>query len=234
VLLEESRMPPFLSVRQVLETVCAVRGLGRARGKDELDRIVHACGIGELLARRAGVLSKGQARKVGLAAALVADPRLLVLDEPSAGLDVAVRIKFEQMLRTLNDGKRTVLIASHLLGEVETACTHLAIVVGGRVVLKGRTQELLERAGAGGRSQVHVPAASSAELDRLGLRYQVSRHPGLLLVHSERTDQELLTLLVQAGVVPKLVEPPANLASFYLDIVASQGDKSRREAGGKG
>jgi hypothetical protein len=90
--------------------------------------VVSLAGVGELLSRRVAVLSKGQARRVGLAAALIGDPPILVLDEPSAGLDAEARIEFETLIRTLRDERRTMLIASHLLGDVEATCSHIAVV----------------------------------------------------------------------------------------------------------
>lgn len=226
VLLEETRLPPFLTARQILETVCALRGLKDANKKQELDRIVNDCRVEQLLDRRAATLSKGQARKVGLAAALVADPPLLILDEPSAGLDAAVRIEFEQMLLKLKDGRRTVIIASHLLGEVETACTHIAVMTGGRAVVSGRTDTLLEQARADGRSQIHVSDTDADTLDRLTLSYERSRYPGLLLLTADLPDQELMTRLQQAGVFPRRVEPGASLKTFYLAVVGEEQDKS--------
>jgi ABC-2 type transport system ATP-binding protein len=226
VLLEETKLPPFLTARQILEAVCEVRGLKDTKKKEELDRIVNDCRVEQLLDRRAATLSKGQARKVGLAAALVADPPLLILDEPSAGLDASVRIEFEQMLLRLKDGKRTVIIASHLLGEVEAACTHIAVMTGGRAVVSGRTDTLLEQARADGRSEIHVSDADADTLDRLTLSYERSRYPGLLLITADLPDQELMTRLQRAGVFPRRVEPGASLKTFYLAVVGKEQDKS--------
>jgi ABC-type multidrug transport system ATPase subunit len=134
VLLEDTRLPPFLSVRVALHAVCALRGVPI---RQETDRVSAIAGIGDLLSRNVAALSKGQSRRVGLAAALVADPPLLVLDEPSAGLDAEARVDFEQLVRSLRDDHRTMIIASHLLGDVEATCTHVAVLRDGRVVLTG-------------------------------------------------------------------------------------------------
>jgi ABC-2 type transport system ATP-binding protein len=222
VLLEETRLPPFLTARQVLETTCGLRGVEKADISKELERGVTEFRLQELLDRRTAALSKGQARRVGLAAALIADPPLLILDEPSAGLDASVRIEFEQLLGKLRDGKRTVIIASHLLGEVEATCTHVAVMTDGRAIVSGKTDALLERARAGGRSEIHVSEADSDVLDRLGLPHERSRYPGLLLVRADLEDRELLTRLQEAGVFPKRVEPGVNLATFYRDVVGKK------------
>jgi len=222
VLLEETRLPPFLTALQVLETVCGLRGVERAKTQQEIDRAVGECRLEGLLDRRTAALSKGQTRRVGLAAALIADPPLLILDEPSAGLDASVRLEFEQMLGKLKDGKRTVIVASHLLGEVETTCTHIAVMLEGRAVVAGRTDALLDQAREQGRSEIHVAETEADALDRLALPHERSRYPGLLLVKADLEDRELLTRLQEAGVFPKRVEPGVNLATFYRDVVGEK------------
>ncbi len=222
VLLEETRLPPFLTARQTLRAVCALRGLRGARQNKELDRIVADFRIEPLLDRRCASLSRGQARRIGLAAALIADPPLLILDEPSAGLDAAVRIEFERLLEKLRKRERTALIASHLLGEVESACTHVAVIKDGRAVVSGETRILLDRARAEGRSEIHVSEADAVALERQALPFERSRYPGLLKLTSDLDDRELLARLQEAGVFPRRVEPGTSLASFYLDAIGEQ------------
>lgn len=220
VLLEDTRLPPFLSVHAALRATCALRGVEKV--SSEIERVVALAGVGELLSRRVAVLSKGQARRVGLAAALIADPPLLVLDEPSAGLDAEARIEFEALIRTLRDERRTMLIASHLLGDVEATCSHIAVIVGGRVVLAGRAHDLLEEARRGQTSDVHVDAACAAQLDAGAIGYETSRYPGLVLVRCDLPDEELFAKLVSLRVVPRRVEPRASVISLYLDATRKE------------
>jgi ABC-2 type transport system ATP-binding protein len=216
-LLEDTRLPPFLAVRSALEVVCALRGI-RSR-RQEIDRVVALCAIEPLLARTVSVLSKGQARRVGLAAALIGDPALLVLDEPSAGLDAHARVEFEALVASLRDGHRTMIIASHLLGDVEATCTHLAVVNDGRVVLSGPSQALLREARTGRTSEIHVDAAHSAKLDELAVAHSTSRYPGLLMLDSELHEEELFALLAASRIVPRRVEPKVTVTSLYLDAI---------------
>jgi ABC-2 type transport system ATP-binding protein len=220
VLLEDTRLPPFLSVRSAIEVVCALRGV-RARDK-ETSRVVEISGIGGLLSRTVAALSKGQARRVGLAAALVGDPPLLVLDEPSAGLDAESRVEFEKLVLGLRDGRRTMIIASHLLGDVEATCTHVAIMREGRVVLTGRAQDLLQEARRGQDSDVHVDAAHAPALDLLGIAHETSRYPGLVLLRSTLAEEELFATLASRRIVPRRVEPRTNMLSLYLEATRQE------------
>jgi ABC-type multidrug transport system ATPase subunit len=219
VLLEDTRLPPFLSVRAALTTVCGIRGLRGRERSAELDRVVAQARVEELLEQRVAVLSKGQARRVGLAATLVGDPPLLILDEPSAGLDVAARVEFNELVRELADDSRTILIASHLLSDIERTCTHVAIVQAGRIRIHERAELLLREARERqGEKDFHVDATWSEELARLEIRHEPSRYPGQVLLVVEEPEHELLGRLAAHRIVPSRIEPRADLVSIYLEV----------------
>lgn len=219
VLLEDTRLPPFLSVGAALTTVCRIRGFREAAVKVELGRVVEAAGVEALLERRVAVLSKGQARRVGLAAALVGDPPLLILDEPSAGLDVDAREEFNALVRRLRGSTRTVLIASHLLSDIESTCTHIAIVRDGRILVLETAERLLGEARTRcSDKEIHVEAAHGPELERLGVRFETSKYPGLLQLVVEEPEHELIGRLAAERIVPARIEPRVNLVSVYLEI----------------
>ncbi|HEX4621415.1 MAG TPA: ABC transporter ATP-binding protein [Myxococcaceae bacterium] len=221
-LLEDTRLPPFLPVSAALRTVCALRGV--AQPARELERVHALCGTGDLATRTVATLSKGQARKVGLAAAMIADPPLLILDEPSAGLDAEARVEFDALLRRLKNGKRTLLIASHLLGDVEATCSHIAVVREGRVLLTGKAEDLLAEARRGRSSDVHVDAAAGAQLGTLGIGFETSRYPGLVALRTELADEALFAALAWARIVPRRVEPKVSVLSVYLDVTRREGE----------
>jgi len=106
--------------------------------------------------QRVGVLSKGLQQRLGLAVALVAEPELLVLDEPTAALDPAERHHFRELIGGLKIAGTTVLLSTHLLGEAERVCDHLAILSRGRAVAAGPLAEFL-------RSDAAAPAAQGRE-----------------------------------------------------------------------
>jgi ABC-type multidrug transport system ATPase subunit len=219
VLLEDTRLPPFLSVRAALTTVCRIRGFEGKAVKVELDRVVAAAGVEALLDRRVAVLSKGQARRVGLAAALAGDPRLLILDEPSAGLDVNGREDFNALVRRLRGGTRTVLIASHLLSDIESTCTHIAIIQAGRILVHQTAEQLLREARQRcSEKDIYVDGTLTGELERLGVRFEASKYAGLVRLAVEEPEHELIGRLAAQRIVPARIEPRVNLVSVYLQL----------------
>ena len=219
VLLEDTRLPPFLSVRAALAAVCRIRGFERKAVEVELGRVVTAAGVEPLLERRVAVLSKGQARRVGLAAALVGDPPLLILDEPSAGLDVNAREDFNTLVRGLRGATRTVLIASHLLSDIESTCTHIAIIQAGRILVHETAEKLLREARQRcSDKDIHVEGTLGDELERLGVRFEPSKYPGLVRLVVEEPEHELIGRLARERIVPARIEPRVNLVSIYLEL----------------
>jgi ABC-type multidrug transport system ATPase subunit len=222
VLLEDTRLPPFLSVRAALAAVCRIRGLRRRTLADEMDRVIALSRLEALLERRVAVLSKGQARRVGLGAALVGDPPILILDEPSAGLDVNAREEFNRLVRGLRDHARTVMIASHLLSDIESTCTHVAIVQEGSIRVYRTVDQLLREARRShAEKDIHVEDALSGELARMGVRFEPSRHPGLVRLIVEEPEHELIGRLAAQRIVPARIEPRVDLVSVYLDITGN-------------
>lgn len=222
VLLEDTRLPPFLSVRGALATVGRLRGFHAEALTKEMDRVIAESGVEAILERRVNVLSKGQSRRVGLATALVSDPPLLILDEPSAGLDVDAREEFNEIARGLRRQGRTVLIASHLLSDIESTCSHIAIVQAGKVRLYASAHELLRDARQQhSEKDYYVDDSSVIELARLGIRYEESRYPGLVRLAFEEPESVLLGRLAAAGLAPARVEPRVNLTSVYLEATAN-------------
>jgi ABC-2 type transport system ATP-binding protein len=225
VLLEDTRLPPFLSVRDALSTVGRVRGLRNRALKTEIDRVVAQTRVEPLLDRRVAVLSKGQARRAGLAAALVTDPPLLILDEPSAGLDVSAREEFNDLVRSLRGHARTVLIASHLLGDVESTCTHVAIIQSGRMLLFQTAERLLREARQRhAEKDIYVEGTLAGDLEGLGVRFEPSRYPGLVRLIVEEPEHELIGRLAARQIVPSRIEPRVSLVSVYLEMTGGASD----------
>jgi ABC-2 type transport system ATP-binding protein len=190
-----------------------------------MDRVVAQARVEPLLDRRVAVLSKGQARRVGLAAALVGDPPLLILDEPSAGLDVSAREEFNELVLSLRGHARTVMIASHLLGDVESTCSHVAIIQSGRIRLFQTAEQLMREARERrAEKDIHVESTLALELDRLGVRHEPSRYPGLVRLLVEEPEHVLMGRLAAERIVPARIEPRVNLVSVYLELTGGAGE----------
>jgi ABC-2 type transport system ATP-binding protein len=120
------------TVREYLGFCAAVRGVARARRRAAVDTVVERCGLSTVSRRLIGNLSKGFRQRVGLAQALVHDPEVLVMDEPTVGLDPQQIREIRHLIRSLA-GERTVLLSSHLLPEVAMTCSRAIIIHRGRI-----------------------------------------------------------------------------------------------------
>jgi ABC-2 type transport system ATP-binding protein len=142
---ELSSLHPFLTAKETLMYYAGLSGLPAKRAHARTAALLEEVGLTAAANRAVGGFSKGMARRVALAAALVAEPELLILDEPTSGLDPIGTRDVKDMIRSLAASGVTILMTSHLLGDTEDVCTHIAILSKGRVAACGRTDELLTR-----------------------------------------------------------------------------------------
>ncbi|UZN04659.1 ABC transporter ATP-binding protein [Cellulomonas sp. S1-8] len=179
-LVEGPAFQPYLSGRANLARLDAVDAsadprTARTRSDDALERV----GLGAAADKRYRQYSLGMKQRLGLAAALLRPRDLLVLDEPTNGLDPQGTREVRHLVRELADAGTTVLVSSHLLAEIEQVCTHIGIMGRGRLLLQGPRAELTARRGA--RVVVRTPQADGdaavAELRRLGLADAAAERP---------------------------------------------------------
>jgi ABC-2 type transport system ATP-binding protein len=116
----------------------------RAR-HDEVRRVLHEVGLSDVADRRIRALSGGMRRRVGVAQAILGEPELVVLDEPTAGLDPEQRLRFRDLVSTIGEG-RTVLLSTHQTEDVAALCSHVVVVDAGRTVFDGTPAQLTETA----------------------------------------------------------------------------------------
>ena len=144
---ESTPLYPEMRVREYLQFRGKLRGLDHTERGAAIKRVADRCWLGEFVDRPIGQLSKGMKQRVGLADAMLHQPEVLILDEPTIGLDPTQIRETRNLIRDL--GKRhTVLLSSHILHEVEQTCDRTIIIAGGRIVAGGSPQELRERFGA--------------------------------------------------------------------------------------
>ncbi|MHB1469761.1 MAG: ABC transporter ATP-binding protein [Solirubrobacteraceae bacterium] len=142
---EAPRFYPYLTGRKNLELLAALDG-GQARAR--IDTALETVELAPRAKHKVGGYSHGMRQRLGIAAALLRDPRLLILDEPATGLDPAGMRDMRLLIRRLSTEGITVLLSSHLLPEVEELCDRVAIVSHGRIVYEGALESLREMAGA--------------------------------------------------------------------------------------
>lgn len=139
---EHHRFPAYLTGRQVVDFFGALAGMPRAERRARTEAMLDLVRMRDWADRRLGTYSKGMQQRVGLAASLVNDPRLVVLDEPTDGVDPVGRKEIRDLLLRLRGEGRTIFVNSHLLSEIEMVCDRVAIMVQGRVWAQGTIDDL--------------------------------------------------------------------------------------------
>ena len=139
---ENHRFPRYLTGRQTVEFFGALAGVDRATRKRRAAELLDLVGMSDAADRKISTYSKGMAQRTGLAQALVNDPDLVVLDEPTDGVDPGGRRDIRVVLERLRDQGKTVFVNSHLLSELEVIADRVAILVGGQVARQGTMDEL--------------------------------------------------------------------------------------------
>ena len=149
-----------MRVKEYLKFRARLKGLGWKRSRERVNMVMEQCGLTDVRRRIIGQLSKGYRQRVGMADALVHDPELIILDEPTIGLDPHQIRTVRQLIKNLG-GAHTVLISTHILPEAEMMCNRMLIMYGGKI-LASDTPENLQRLVAGN-SQIIVEIAAPAE-----------------------------------------------------------------------
>ncbi len=165
---EQHRLAPYLTARQAVEFVAALSGVDRATRKKRAAELLDRVGLSKWMDRRVNVFSKGMRQRAGLAAALVNDPQIIFLDEPTDGVDPVGRVEIRDLLIQMRREGRTVFLNSHLLGEAEQVCDRVAILVQGRVVKQGSMADL-QKEGSRQELTVRWGAASARPLPFRGM-----------------------------------------------------------------
>ncbi len=161
---EESYLYRFLNARETLDFYGRLFGLGSKTREMRIEALLEMVGLRAVASRPVGTYSKGMARRIGLAQALINDPDLLILDEPTTGLDPIGTRQIKDLIVRLAERGKTVLLCSHLLADVEDVCDRIAILYGGKVQAHGRVRDLLQQTN---KRQIVTDAISDATADRI-------------------------------------------------------------------
>lgn len=153
-----------LTGRELVRFYARLCGLGKPRLDPRVSEVLAIVGLSEAADRRVGTYSKGMLQRVGLAQAMVHDPRLLILDEPTAGVDPVGSAAISELILRLKSEGKTILITSHLLGQIEDICDRVAILDKGKLIVEGAVQELVGRSD---RQALVVDAIPESELAEL-------------------------------------------------------------------
>ena len=143
---QESAVAPGLSARENLELICGVHGFTKEKRREKIKDITEKLGLESILSRKAGKLSGGWQRRLSIAMALISDPKILFLDEPTLGLDVIARSELWDLIRKLK-GKVTIILTTHYMEEAEALSDRIAIMKDGRLLICDSAENIKETAG---------------------------------------------------------------------------------------
>ena len=211
---------PDLTVRQNLELV---RRLRQLKDADAVKNIIEEMGLAPYANRRAGVLSLGNAQRLGLAKALIHHPDLLLLDEPANGLDPAGIVEVRNLLRGLveNNGV-TIFISSHILSEVARLATRIGVIHEGQLVKELDTKELAEEEEQRLVVDVRDTRDAQSALGKAGVSARLNGKNSLVITDkpSIQHPEKIATVLVEAECPPsRLVVEQGDLESYFLQLV---------------
>jgi ABC-2 type transport system ATP-binding protein len=181
-----------MSVRGYLEFVAQIKGVGQNAVRGEVDRVIDRCSLESVPHRTIGKLSKGYQQRVGIAQALLSDPELLILDEPTLGLDPKQIIEIRQLIRDLG-GEKTVILSSHILPEVSQVCNRVIIINHGELVAVDTPDNLRSRLQKSTVLRVKLRATRDATRANDAL----ARIDGIVVVKEEPQTGDLRTLTVE-------------------------------------
>lgn len=233
---ESAPIHPELRTREFLRFRAELIGLSASAAREAIDRAVTACDLAPVYGRLVGALSKGYRQRVGVAAAILGDPRLVILDEPSVGLDPNQLLAFRRLLRTLGRD-RTVLLSSHILAEIEAVCDSAILIAQGHLVAEGPI-EMLRSRGADryvveARGSLREAVASVAGLGGVREEPLTDAAAGWSRVVAEATDgadhrEALAHALATRGIQPReLRRERASLEALFLRSTAAGSEEIR-------
>ncbi|MCZ4500110.1 MAG: transporter ATP-binding protein [Marmoricola sp.] len=212
-LLERGQFAPDLSGRKNLDLLARSAGLPRSRVSEVLET-VDLSGVAK---RRYRGYSLGMRRRLGLAAALLKNPELLIIDEPSKGLDPAGIRDMRDTIPRLADAGVTVLLSSHILAEVQQVCSSVTIISEGALLRAGRVKDLIGESTA--RTRVGISDRDQAAAILLAAGYQVAREGKHLVAEGHEHPEAIARLLAEKGLYPyELSAIRPTLESFFLQL----------------
>jgi ABC-2 type transport system ATP-binding protein len=205
---EESYLYRYLNPGETLDFFGSLFHLDAAERRNRTEQLIEMVGLNQARSRTVGEFSKGMQRRIGIAQALVNNPDLIILDEPTAGLDPLGCREVKDLIMTLARRGKTVILSSHLLADVEDLCDRVVIYYGGRIHAQGPLHQLLARP-----DQVRITAP---------------------ILSRETTEKALAILRAEGGDKVRLDNPTQNLEGYFLEVVEkarSQGQTSGATSG---
>jgi ABC-2 type transport system ATP-binding protein len=219
---EHARFPEYLKGVEVIRYVAGLTGMSPSQSRVRAGELLEIVGMQDWGNHRMGTYSKGMKQRIGLAQALINDPDIVFLDEPTDGVDPQGRLEMRNLLQMMRDQGRTVFVNSHLLGELEMICDSVAIMNKGEIVRQGAITELTEKSRRYViRTQGDVPAELLGKLKSEGADIEAET---ITIYQSDPAPiQPILDALRVAGVtIVEMRELRQSLEEMFMEVVANE------------
>lgn len=210
---------PNLNAVEFLEYLAAIKGLDGKAARRRIDELLQVVNLVDARKRPLGTYSGGMKQRVGIAQALLNDPQLLIVDEPTAGLDPQERVRFRNLLTDLS-GQRIVILSTHIVSDIEAAATEIVLINDGCLLKHVVPETLLREV----ESKVWQWVIPSPALDAVKQRYLISST-------SRRSDGVHIRVLSDAPPSPQARNVPPILEDAYLYFIASANGSKGKEKG---
>lgn len=217
-LIESPEIYPALTPREALSMVAEIRGMPRSERKKKIEEVVSEVKMEEWLDKKVGKFSKGMKQRINISAALLSEPEILLLDEPSTGLDPRGMSEVREIVKSLKHKNRLIFMSSHLLNEVSEICDEVAMIDHGKLLVYDKLNNVVSRfSGDGG--EIIIDVGLSRAIDDLILSRNISSMAGV--VSAEKLDMKSLrikfsgSLENQEKLLSDLVALKIGLVSFH-------------------
>ena len=226
---ENVAISPDLTVTEFLRFAARAKGVAAKAETGEVNRVVAACGLEEVRGKLVGALSKGFRQRLGLAQALVNQPPLLIMDEPTIGLDPSQIVEIRQLIKNL-EGAHTVMLSSHILPEVSQLCHRVIIINRGQIVASDTPENLSRQLGQGSRVLMTVSGPDEQVTAALtavaGVNLVISQGEGKYLVeadHGHELRPQLARVVVERGwQLLELKAQEFTLEEVFINLVTEE------------
>ncbi|MBO7328043.1 MAG: ABC transporter ATP-binding protein [Lentisphaeria bacterium] len=225
---EESYLYKFLTAEETLDFFGSLFNISPADRKRRIDQLLDMVGLAHARYRRVGEFSKGMARRIGLAQAMINDPAFLILDEPTSGLDPLGCREVKDLILSLKKRGKTVLITSHLLSDVEDICDRVIILYGGQIRAHGSLENLLE---VSDKTRIMTPQLPKEAMDKVLEILRENLHGEEFLVdHPRRTLEEFFLDVISQARRESVETAGVAGSSGIAEYLAAEPDKSDKNA----
>ena len=219
---QEINLDVFFTIKELLVFQGGYYGLSLKQSKERVDKILKDLGLGDKMNSKARQLSGGMKRRVQIAKALIHDPEIIILDEPTAGVDIELRHYLWDSLRDMNiNDNKTLLLTTHYIEEAENLCDEVAIIDDGEIIAQGSPNDLIESDG-----ESHINITIDKWDNNILKNYEIIHKDNMLSIKSKNTERDIPNIineLAKSNIsIHKLNIKKANLEDVFIKLTGKK------------